>query len=132
MHEHPLSQQGTTTADDSNQSLLDKGKMFALHSGMDREVIDPLSSLLFERGHDDLRRQLFDLPSDDHRINRNCSDRNSTVTNNRVTAGIEIATGREVHHRVGPPALSPFQLFHFFVSAGTDGGSPHIRVDLGF
>ena len=43
----------------------------------------------------------------------------------------EIAARREVHDRVGAPALGPAQLLDLFVGAGRDGRGAHVRVDLG-
>ena len=38
--------------------------------------------------------------------------------------------GGEVHHRIGPPADRPDQLFHLFLHRGGDGGGAHVGIDL--
>ena len=105
--------------------------MLALNTRMDGKVVDTLCCLLFQRFQDDFWRQLFDPPSNDHGIDRNGADRNSAVPNDRLAAGIQIASRRKVHDRIRSPPLGPLELFDFFIGAGGNGRRPHVGVDLG-
>ena len=48
-----------------------------------------------------------------------------------LSRGVEIAPGREVHHRIGAPALGPFKFFDFFLGPARNRGGAHVGVDLG-
>ena len=84
---------------------------------MDGEVIDPLSRLVLETLEDDLVIEIFDLSSDDHRIDRNRADRHRALLDQGETTRVDVSTGRKVHRRIGAPALGPLQFLDFFIGA---------------
>ncbi len=129
--DHPLGQQASAAADDADQALADKGEMLAEDAGVDGEIIDALLGLVFQFLEDDVVGEVFDLPADDHRIDRDGADGDGAVLDDRLAAGVEIAAGGEIHDRVGAPALGPLEFFDFFIGAAGDGGGAHVGVDLG-
>ena len=129
--QHPLGEQRSAAGDDADQALLDVLQMLPADAGVDREVVDALLRLVFDHLEDDVVGQILDLATDDHRVDRYRADRHSGVLDDRLAAGVEIAAGGQVHHRVGAPAHRPLHLLHLFVGARRHGRRAEIGVDLG-
>ena len=53
--------------------------MLAQHAGVDGEIIDALLGLVFQLLEDHVVGQVFDLPADDHRIDRHGADGHGAV-----------------------------------------------------
>ena len=128
--EHPLGEQAAAAADDADEAPADERQVLAEHAGVDREVVDALLRLVLERLEDEALVEVFDLAPDDHRVDRDGADRHGAVAHDRVAAGVEVAAGGEVHHRVGAPPFRPLQLLDLLVGAGADRRGADVRVDL--
>ena len=105
--------------------------MLAEHAGVDGEVVDALFRLMLEHLEDDLLGELLDAAADDHRVDRHGPDRHAAVRDDGFAAGVQIAAGRQIHHRVGAPAHRPAQLLDLFGRARRDRRCAEVRVDLG-
>ncbi len=98
---------------------------------VNREVVNTLLGLALQAFENELLGELFDCPTDDHRVNRHSANRNAGSLHDGTAASVEIAARGQIHHRVGTPALRPAQLFHLLVRAGGNGGCSHVGIDLG-
>src|SRR5690606_6460803 len=63
-------------------------------------------------------------------VDRHRADGHGRVAHDPVACGVDVAAGREVHHRVGAPADRPDELLHLFFDAGGDGRVADVGVDL--
>ena len=132
MGDHPLCQQGSSTADDADQAFLDGGQVPGANAGVNGEVVDPLSGLMFEGLQNDGFIEILDAATDDHRVNRHGSDGHGAFTDQCFAAGIQISTGGKIHRRVRTPTLGPLQLLHLFIGSGRDRRGSHVGIDLRF
>ncbi len=97
---------------------------------MDGEVVHALLRLVLDRPQDIVVCQVLDLAVDDHRVDRHGPDRDRAVVDDRLTAGVELAAGGQIHERVGAVLLRPLQLLDFLAGAGRDGAGADVGVDL--
>jgi len=102
------------------------------HARVDGEVIHPLFRLLDQRVAEYLPCQilcdaihLFQRLVDRHR-----ADGDGAVADDPFAGVVDVAPGREVHHRIGPPADRPDQLFHLLFHRRGDGGGAHVGIHL--
>jgi hypothetical protein len=86
---------------------------------MDRKIVDPLLRLLDQRILEDSPIQLARITIDflERLIDRNGTDRDGRVADDPASDVMNIATGREVHHRVSAPADRPHKLLNLFRGA---------------
>ena len=130
VRDHPLGEQRSASAHDADQSILHVLQMSKTDARVNREVVNSLLRLMLQHLQDVVFGEVLDLPADDHRVDRHGSDRNVTVANNGLAAFVEVTAGRQVHHRVGFPPLSPLQLLDFLVGAGRNRRRAHVCVDF--
>ncbi len=102
------------------------------HAGMDGEVVHALLGLLDQGVLEHLPIQLVGLAADllQCLIDRNGTDRDRGVAENPAPDVVDVATRREVHHRVAAPADRPDQLLHLVGNARGHGGIADVGVDL--
>ena len=79
--------------------------MFLQDAGVNREVIDTLFGLVFQRIQNDVAIEIFDAAVDDHGIDGHGSNGHGAVPDDGVSAGVQVASGGQIHHRVGSPAF---------------------------
>ena len=101
-------------------------------AGVDGEVIDPLLGLLDQRVLEHLPVELERVAVDllQRLVDRHGADRDRGIAQDPGPDVVDVAAGRQVHHRVGAPADRPDQLFHLFGDAGADGRIADVGVDL--
>jgi hypothetical protein len=128
--EHPLGQQRTAAAHDPDHAVPHEGQVLAQDAGVDREVVDALPRLVLEARQDRLLVEVFDVASEDHRVDRHRSDRHRGVAHDGLPGGVEVAARRQVHHGVGAPAVGPAQLLDLLLGAAAHRRRAHVRVDL--
>jgi len=102
------------------------------HAGVDGEVVDALLRLLDERVAVDLPRQLLGTAADllERLVDRNRPDRDGGVADDPFTRLVNVAAGREIHHRVGAPQRCPAELLDLLVDRRGDDGVADVGVDL--
>ena len=79
MHQHPLGEDRAAPRHDSDQPILDVGQVLLQHSGVDREVVDPLLGLVLQDVEDHVVGEILDAPAEDHRVDRHRADRHSRL-----------------------------------------------------
>ena len=102
------------------------------HARVHREVIDPLLGLLDERVAIDLPRQILGTSADllERLVDRDRADRHRRVAEDPLARLVNVAAGRQIHHRVGAPERRPAELVHFLLDRRRHGGIADVRVDL--
>jgi len=101
------------------------------HSGVNRHVIHTLCGLLFNNFEHYLGVQVLDsFHAGDGFVNGYSSNGNGRMPQDRFANIVDVATGREIHHRIGAVVDSCVQLFQFFVDLGADCRVADIRIDL--
>jgi len=93
MGDHPFGEERSSTADDADQAFLDGGQVPGANAGVNGEVVDPLSGLMFEGLQDDGFIEILDAAADDHRVNRHGSDGHGAFADEGLPAGIQVSTG---------------------------------------
>ena len=129
--EHPLGEQRPAAGDDADEPVPDEREVLAQNARMNREVVDALGGLLLQLGEDNLVREVVEVPTDDHRVDRHRADRDRRLPDNRFAALVEVAACGEIHDRVGPPPFGPAQLLQLLARTGRDRRRAHVGVDLG-
>jgi hypothetical protein len=101
-------------------------------AGVDGEVVDALLGLLDQRVLEHLPVELVGVAVDffECLVDRHGADRHRRVAQDPAADVVDVAPGRQVHHRVGAPTDRPDQFFDFFGGAGGDGGVADVGVDL--
>ncbi len=99
---------------------------------MDREIIDPLLGLLDQCVAEDLPGQVLGDAADllQRLIDRHRTDRHRAVAHDPFARVVDVAPGRQVHHRVRAPADRPDHLVDLLRHVGGDGRVADIGVDL--
>src|SRR5215813_11173154 len=99
---------------------------------VDREVIDALLGLFYERVAEDFPRQFFGLARDffEGLIDRHRADGYGRIANDPLARGVNILARGEVHHRVGPPFRRPAHLLDLFFDRRRDGAVADVGVDF--
>ena len=108
-------------------------EMLEQDAAVDREIIDPLLGLPLAHIEKMPRPHLLDLAAEflEHLINGHGADRDWRGVDDRLADAVDVAAGREVHHRVGPEMDGRMQLFQLFVDVARDGRVADVGVDLG-
>jgi len=99
---------------------------------MDGEIIDALLALFDQRVAEYLEGQVLGDAADLFKclIDRHRADRDRRVADDPFADVVDVAPGREVHHRVGAPADRPHHLVDLFPDGGGDSGISDVGVDL--
>ncbi len=98
---------------------------------MDRHVVDALARLVLDHVQHHARRdvrRLLDALND--LVNGHGADRNGRHVDDRLTDGIDVPAGGQVHHRVCAQVDGGVQLLELVVDLARDGGVADIGVDL--
>ena len=84
---------------------------------MDGEIVDALLALLDQRVLVALPVELDRIAVDllQRLVDRHSADRHRRVADDPFAGVVDVAAGREVHHRVGAPADRPHHLLDFFL-----------------
>ena len=129
----PLGHDRAAARDDAGDAVGREVDVAEPHAGVDREVVHPLLALLDQRVAVHIPVELDRIAVDllQRLINGNGADRHRRVADDPFARVVDVAAGREVHHRVGAPADRPHHLLHFLLDRGGDGGVADIGVDLG-
>ena len=102
------------------------------HAGVDRHVVDALLGLVLDHVQKVLRRHVADVVQLlHHLVDRHGADRHRRGVDDRLADGVDVAAGREVHHRVGAEVDRRVQLFQLAVDVAGDGRVADVGVDLG-
>ena len=102
MMRHPLRKNRTPAAHDSCNALGNHRQVLDKHAGMNGHVVHALLCLFLNHFEHHFGAQIFDpFHSRNSFIDRHSSDRNRRVSQDRLADFMDIAAGREVHHRVG-------------------------------
>ena len=106
--------------------------MLFKQTGMDGEIVDSLFSLFDQCVAIDFPTQVFYLSVHlfQSLVDRDCSHRNRTVTNDPFAGFMDIVSCRKIHQGVASPFAAPYSLFDLFVYTGRKGGVADIGVDL--
>src|SRR5208283_3546385 len=118
--------------DDAGDAPGGQRHVFQPHAGVDGEVVDALLGLLDQGVLEDLPVELVGVAVDllQRLVDRHGADRHRRVAQDPAADVVDVAAGREVHHRVGAPTDRPDQLFDLLGGAGGDGGVADVGVDL--
>ena len=128
---HPLRKNRATAAHDTGDALRNHGHVSNEHAGVNGHVIHALLRLLFDHLEHDAGREIFDaLDARDRFVNRNRADGDGRMPDDGFANGMDIAAGREVHHRVGAVVHGSVQFFELFLYVRGDGGIADVGVDL--
>jgi len=101
------------------------------HAGVDRHVVDALARLVGDRLQQHLGAQVLDpIDALQRLVDRHGADRHLGGGEDRLARRVDPLAGREVHHRVGAPALGERQLLDLL--RGPRGGrrGADVGVDL--
>src|SRR6478672_8562299 len=95
-------------------------------------VVDALLELLDEGVAVDLPGEVLALAVDllERLVDRHRPDRDRAVADDPLARRVDVATGRQVHDRVGAPAGRPRHLLDLLLDRGGDGGVADVGVDL--
>ena len=132
VRDHPLREQRPAARDDADQAVLHERQMRLTNACVNRQVVHALLAWLTSSAPDHRPVEIFDLPADDHRVDRHGADRHSRILYDRATRCVQVAAGGEVHHGVRPPPLGPAEFFDFFIGARRHGRCAHVGVDFCF
>ena len=91
VNQHPLGQQTSTATDNANQTILDQRQVLLQNAGVNGEVIHALFGLVLQRFQNHGLVQIIKFAPNNHGINRNGSNGNLAVANQRVAARVKIA-----------------------------------------
>ncbi len=99
---------------------------------MDGEVVDALLALLDQRVAEDLPGQVLGDAADllQRLVDRHRADRHRRVADDPLADVVDVAAGREVHHRVGAPADRPDHLVDLLGDRRGDRRIADVGVDL--
>src|SRR5918992_535430 len=108
----PFRQNRAAPRHDSGNALSRPWNVAQQHSGVDREVIDPLLGLLNQRVAVDLPGEILGFATDlfEGLINRHSPDGYGRIAQNPLARLMNVVTRRKIHHRVGAPAGGPNHL----------------------
>ena len=106
--------------------------MLEQDAGVDRHVVDALLGLVLDHVEKVLRLHVADVVELlHHLVNRHRADRHRRGVDDRLADGVDVAAGRQVHHRVGAEVHGRVQLFQLAVDVAGDGRVADVGVDLG-
>ena len=98
---------------------------------MDGHVIHALLRLLFDHFEHHAGGEIFDaLDARDRFVNRHGADRDGRMADDGFANRVNVAAGREVHHRVGAVVDGGVQLLELFFDVRGDGRVADVGVDL--
>ena len=101
--DHPLRHDRPAARDDARDAVLHERQVLDEHAGVDREVVDALLGLVLEHVDEvvgaDVRHVLALL---EHLVDRaRCRSGTGELCDDLAADAVDVAAGREVHHRVG-------------------------------
>ena len=117
MREAPLRDDRSAARDDAGEAAGGHRDVAQQHAGVDGEVVDALLRLLDERVAVDLPGQIFGPAADflERLVDRHRADRHRRVAEDPLARLVDVAAGRQIHHRVGAPQRRPAQLLDFLL-----------------
>mmetsp|Transcript_104637 Transcript_104637/g.293242 ORF Transcript_104637/g.293242 Transcript_104637/m.293242 type:complete len:275 (+) Transcript_104637:1065-1889(+) len=123
---------GSTTADNTGQTIDRHGDVGQQNTGMDSPVVDSLLCLLDEGFAERLPSQVFGDTVDlfEGLVNGDRSNRNRRVSHNPLASFVNVLTSGQVHESVGTPKSTPLELLHFLFNRRGDGRVADVGVDL--
>ena len=126
----PLRHDRAAARDDAGHAVGGEVDVAEPHAGMDGEIIDALLALLDQRVLVALPVELDGIAVDllQRLVDRHGSDRHRRVAQDPFAGVVDVAAGREVHHRVGAPADRPHHLLHFLLDRRGDGRVADIGI----
>ena len=100
-------------------------------AGVDGHVVDALLGLVLDHVEQVLRLHVLDLLDLlDRLVDRHGADRHRAGGDDRLADRVDVAAGREVHHRVGAEVDGHVQLVQLVVDVAGDGRVADVGVDL--
>ena len=128
----PLGHDRAAARDDAGDAVGGERHVSEPHAGVDGEIVDALFALLDQRVLVTFPVELDRIAVDllQRLIDRHGADRHRRIAQDPFARVVDVAAGREVHHRVGAPADRPHHFLDFFLDRGGDGGVADIGVDL--
>ena len=128
---HPLRQDRAAAADDAGDALGDQRQVLDQHAGVDGHVVHALLGLLLDDFEHDVGVEVFDaLHARDRLVDRHRADRHRRVPQNGFADFVDVAAGREVHHRVGAVVHRGVQLLQLLIDVAGDRRVADVGVDL--
>ena len=128
---HPLCQYRAAAAHDSCNALRNQRQVLDEHASVDGHVIHPLFSLLFDDFQHHFGIEVFySLHPRDCFVDRNCANRDRGMTKNGLANFVNVAAGREVHHRIGTIVNCRVQFVQFIADFGCDRTVADVGVDF--
>ena len=121
----PFGHDRAAARDDAGQTLRGHRDVAQQYAGVNGEVVDSLFGLFQQGIAEDFPGEVLGDAVDllQCLVNRHSADGDRTVTQDPLAGFVDIAAGREIHHRIGAPAGRPDQFLDLFF----DGGG-HRRV----
>ena len=104
--DHPAREQPAAARDDAGDAVLAERQVLEPHAGVDRHVVDALARLALDDLEQALGREVLGvLDALDRLVDRHGADRHGRRVEDRLARLVDPLAGREVHDRVGAPAL---------------------------
>ena len=130
--EAPARHDRAAARDDAGHALRGQRHIGQAHAGVDGEIIDALLGLLDQRVLEHFPVELQRIAADllQRLVDRHGADRNRRVAQDPGADVVDVAPGREVHHRVGAPADRPRHLLDFLGDARAHRRIADVGVDL--
>ena len=130
--EAPARHDRAAARDDAGHPLRRQRHIGQPDAGVDGEIVDALFGLLDQRVLEHLPVELQGIAADlfQRLIDRHRADRRRRIAQDPGADVVDVASGREVHHRIGAPADRPDHLLDFLGDARAHGGIADVGVDL--
>ena len=113
----PLGHDRAAAGNDPGDAILRERHVAKQHTSVNREIVDTLLRLLDQGLQKDIDVQVLHLALhffegliDGHR-----TDRHRRVSDDPLTGPVDVVPGRQIHHRVRPPAGRPLELRHLLL-----------------
>ena len=129
--DHPLGHQRPAARDDSGDPMGRERDVVAEDAGVDRHVVDALLGLVLDHVEHVLGGEVLDLLDLlDRLVDRHGADRDRAGRDDRLADRVDVAAGREVHHRVGAELDGQLELGELVVDVRGHRRVADVRVDL--
>ena len=116
----PFGHDRAAARDDAGQTLSGRRDVAQQYAGVNGEVVDALFGLFQQGIAEDFPGEVLGDAVDllQRLVNRHSTDGDRTVTQDPLAGFVDIAAGREIHHRIGAPAGRPDQFLDLFFDGG--------------
>ena len=129
---HPHRVQRAAAADDPGDAAVDERQVLEEDAGVERHVVHALPRLVLDDGEEVVGGHVGDVADavGDDLVDRHRADRDRRGGEDRLAHAVDVAPGREVHHRVGAVLHGEAELGDLFVGARRDRRGADVGVDL--